>query len=151
MHTLQDCHSHTLRSADVRTVFTVLNYIDAVAGRLDEARDGMAHSDTLDDCERAELAPVVARAAATSLALARAAVALARTGDGTLLAKGFAPAPPARPTPRLANGCTTSPTASRRHSLRAPRSAARKATRTAERPISPSRAKSSRSRTSRRY
>ena len=90
MHTVQDCYSHTLRSADVRTVFTVLNYIDAVAGRHDEARDGMAHSDTLDDCARTELAPVVERAAAVSLALARAAAALARTGDGTLLAKGFA-------------------------------------------------------------
>ena len=93
MHTLQDCHSHTLRSADVRTVFTVLNYIDAVAGRLDEARDGMAHSDTLDACERVELAPLVERATATSLALARAAATLARTGDGTLLAKGFGACP----------------------------------------------------------
>ncbi len=93
MHTAQDCYSHTLRSADVRTVFTVLNYIDAVAGRLDEARDGMAHSDSLDDCGRAELAPVVVRATAVSLALARAAAALARTGDGTLLAKGFGACP----------------------------------------------------------
>jgi hypothetical protein len=93
MHTVQDCHAHTLRSADVRTVFTVLNYIDAVAGRLDEARDGMAHSDTLDDCRRTELSPVVERAVAVSSALARAAVALARTGDGTLLAKGFGACP----------------------------------------------------------
>ena len=29
MHTLQDCYAHTLRSADARTVYTVLNYIDA--------------------------------------------------------------------------------------------------------------------------
>ena len=93
MHTLQDCHAHTLRSADVRTVFTVLNYVDAVAGHLDEARDGMAHSDTLDDCGRTELAPLVVRATAVSLALARAAAALARTGDGTLLAKGFGACP----------------------------------------------------------
>ena len=93
MHTVQDCYSHTLRSADVRTVFTVLNYIDAVAGRHDEARDGMAHSDALDDCERTELAPLVERATAVSLALARAAAALARTGDGTLLAKGFGACP----------------------------------------------------------
>ena len=90
---MQDCYSHTLRSADVRTVFTVLNYIDAVAGRLDEARDGMAHSDTLDDCGRADIVPLVERAAAVSLALARSAAALARTGDGTLLAKGFGACP----------------------------------------------------------
>ena len=51
MHTLQDCYAHTLRSADARTVYSVLNYVEAVAGNLDEARDGMAHSDTLDDCE----------------------------------------------------------------------------------------------------
>lgn len=93
MHTVQDCYAHTLRSADVRTVFTVLNYVDAVAGRLDEARDGMAHSDTLDDCARTELAPLVVRAVAVSSALARAAVALARTGDGTLLARGFGACP----------------------------------------------------------
>jgi hypothetical protein len=91
MHTLQDCYSHTLRSADARTVFTVLNYIEAVEGNLDETRDGMAHSDTLDDCQRPELGPLVARAAAVSAALAAAAVALARTGDASLLDAGFAP------------------------------------------------------------
>jgi hypothetical protein len=91
MHTLQDCYAHSLRSADALTVFSVLNYIEAVQGRLDEARDGMAHSDTLDDCARPELAPLVARAAAVSSALAAAAVALAKSGDGSLVDAGFAP------------------------------------------------------------
>lgn len=77
MHTLQDCYAHTLRSADGRTVYTVLNYIEAVGGTLNEARDGMAHSDALDRCQNAELAPLVARATAVSPALAVAVVALA--------------------------------------------------------------------------
>ena len=89
MHTLQDCHAHTLRSADARTIHTVLNYLEAVAGELSEARDGMAHSDTLDDCRRSELAPVVNRAARTSAAFARAAVAMIRKGDPGLLERGF--------------------------------------------------------------
>ena len=89
MHTLQDCYAHTLRSADARTVYAVLNYIDAVEGDLDESRDGMAHSDTLDDCETSELAPLVSRAAEVSSALATAAVALVTTGDSTLLDAGF--------------------------------------------------------------
>ena len=89
MHTLQDCYAHTLRSADARTIETVLNYIEAVEGTLDEARDGMAHSDALDDCGRPELAPLVARAAAVSSALATATVALATRGDTTPLDAGF--------------------------------------------------------------
>jgi MYXO-CTERM domain-containing protein len=93
MHTLQDCYAHTLRSPDAATVFSVLNYLEAVEGRLDEPRDGMAHSDTMDDCRRTELAPVVDRATAVSTALAYAAVALARSGDGSLLDKGFSPCP----------------------------------------------------------
>jgi len=89
MHTLQDCYAHTLRSLDGRTVYAVLNYIEAVEGNLDEARDGMAHSDALDDCEKPELTPLVSRAAAVSSALATAAVALATRGDATLVDAGF--------------------------------------------------------------
>ncbi len=52
LHTLQDSFSHTLRSdADgLRSIVTVLNYIDAIAPDFDERRDGLAHSVTLDDC-----------------------------------------------------------------------------------------------------
>jgi hypothetical protein len=89
MHTLQDAHAHTLRSADGAVVYTVLNYIDAVSGHL-HATDGMAHSDTLDDCHREDLRPLVGRAAAASSALARAVVALGK-GDASLLDAGFAP------------------------------------------------------------
>jgi hypothetical protein len=89
MHTVQDCYSHTLRSADARAVYSVLNYIEAVEGNLDEARDGMAHSDTLDDCDKPELTPLVARAVGVSSALATATVALATSSDTTLLDAGF--------------------------------------------------------------
>ena len=89
MHTLQDCYAHTLRSADARTVYSVLNYIEAVEGTLVEVRDGMAHSDTLDDCENPELAPLVARAAAVSSALATAMIALTTSAERTLLDAGF--------------------------------------------------------------
>jgi hypothetical protein len=94
MHTLQDCYAHTLRSADGQTVFTVFNYIEAVRGTLNEARDGMAHSDAMDDCHDPALDPLVARAAAVSTGLAAAAQALAATGDTTLLDKGFAACAP---------------------------------------------------------
>ena len=93
LHTLQDCHAHTLRSGDGLTVYTVLNYLDAISGHLDEATDGMGHSDTLDDCRREELVPVVERAARVGVALARAAVALVRSHDGSLVDRGFAPCP----------------------------------------------------------
>ena len=99
LHTLQDCYAHTLRSADARTVYTVLNYLDAISGALDEARDGMNHSDTLDDCRRQELAPVVERVARVGVALARAAVAGMYTADQTLLDRGFAPCPPGETDP----------------------------------------------------
>jgi hypothetical protein len=97
MHTLQDCYAHTLRSADTATVFSVLNYIEAVEGKLDQARDGLAHSDALDDCRRPELAPLIQRAAAASAAMAAAAVALARDGDSGPLDAGFAACAPGQP------------------------------------------------------
>jgi hypothetical protein len=94
MHVLQDSFSHTLRSADGRTVDTVLNYIDGISGQLEESRDGMGHSDSLDDCHRQDLTPLLERAAAVSSAAARAAIALGRSQDATLLEKGLARCPP---------------------------------------------------------
>jgi hypothetical protein len=93
MHVLQDSFSHTLRTGDGRTVNSVLNYIDGISWHLEESRDGMGHSDSLDDCHRQDLAPMVERAAAVSSAAARAVVALARNQDGTLLDKGLGRCP----------------------------------------------------------
>ena len=88
MHVLQDCHSHTLRSGDGRTIHSVLNYIDGISGHLETARDGMTHSDSLDDCRREDLAPLVRRAAAVSQAAVHAALALSR-GDAAPLEAGL--------------------------------------------------------------
>jgi hypothetical protein len=65
-HALQDTFTHMLRTRDTRTVLTVLNYADPVAGEYDEARDGLAHSDTLDDCSETGPVRELARSAATA-------------------------------------------------------------------------------------
>ncbi|MGK0360203.1 MAG: hypothetical protein ACI9U2_002516 [Bradymonadia bacterium] len=49
-HTLQDAFTHTLRNEDLEIV-TVLNFVDASLGRLDEPVDGLNHSDRLDNCD----------------------------------------------------------------------------------------------------
>jgi hypothetical protein len=93
MHVLQDSFSHTLRTADGRTVNTVLNYIDGISGHLEESRDGMGHSDATDDCRRQDLAPLVGRAAAVSSAAVRAVITLARDHDATSVDKGLTRCP----------------------------------------------------------
>jgi hypothetical protein len=65
-HALQDTFTHMLRSRDTRTVFHVLNYADPVAGEYDETRDGLAHSDALDDCSETGPVRELARSAATA-------------------------------------------------------------------------------------
>ncbi|MCA9532699.1 MAG: hypothetical protein KC593_03435 [Myxococcales bacterium] len=50
LHTLQDSFSHMLRGPTMHSVVHVMNFEAAVAGRLDEARDGLAHSVTMDRC-----------------------------------------------------------------------------------------------------
>jgi MYXO-CTERM domain-containing protein len=49
-HTLQDAFTHTLRNENLEIV-TVLNFVDASLGRLEEGRDGLNHSDRLDFCD----------------------------------------------------------------------------------------------------
>ncbi|MEM9068284.1 MAG: hypothetical protein AAGE52_07245 [Myxococcota bacterium] len=52
-HALQDSFSHTIRDEadEFRTILTVLNFADAVAGTLRESRDGLPHSNALDSCD----------------------------------------------------------------------------------------------------
>jgi hypothetical protein len=68
LHTFQDSFSHSLRSPSMRSVVHVMNYEAALAGRLDEERDGLAHSMTMDRCslpsDAAERALQVTRLAA---------------------------------------------------------------------------------------
>lgn len=51
-HALQDSFSHTIRSEEdaLQKIVHVLNYVDAIGTDFDEDRDGLAHSDSMDDC-----------------------------------------------------------------------------------------------------
>lgn len=73
-HTIQDSYTHMLRDADLRVV-SVSNYVEAVTGKLEESRDGLAHSDTLDTCDESDPldAPRVAAARQGSIDLVLAA------------------------------------------------------------------------------
>ena len=63
-HALQDTFSHTLRdwADDYRSIVHVLNYIDAIGTDMDETRDGLAHSNTMDNCNREDMAVLVDKA-----------------------------------------------------------------------------------------
>lgn len=80
MHALQDSFSHTLRSPDFTRIISVFNYVEAVAGDLEESRDGLAHSDHMDTCGSAT-APLVAQAELASADLLTAAAEAARLDD----------------------------------------------------------------------
>ncbi len=49
VHTLQDSYTHILRHTDF-SVLSVGNFIEAQDGTLDEARDGLGHSERMDQC-----------------------------------------------------------------------------------------------------
>ncbi len=74
LHAVQDSFSHTIRSdADgLRKIVTVMNFIDAVSPGYDENRDGLAHSDNMDDCYSEDVLELThaARLASTEFLLA---------------------------------------------------------------------------------
>ena len=80
MHALEDGYTHNLRSADGRTVTSVLNWSDFVNETLDEPRDGPPHMRQLDACND----PDAPRAQRRQLALAAATDLLRVTLDATL-------------------------------------------------------------------
>lgn len=92
LHALQDAHAHMIWDADIEHVVGVLNYVDAVEGRLD-SHDGLAHSNALDDCERDDVAPMVAAAVRRTTAMVRAIVTAVETQDDTPVRLGLAPCP----------------------------------------------------------
>ena len=51
LHTLQDSFSHTVRTDDLHSILSVLNFVDAISGSFDEQRDGIAHSYHMDTCD----------------------------------------------------------------------------------------------------
>ena len=91
-HTLQDSHAHMLRSDDALTVLSVSNYLQAIDGTLKEARDGLAHSSSMDDCS-GPIDAVTARAKQATLGLALASQPFL-LGDTAALEKGFASCDP---------------------------------------------------------
>jgi hypothetical protein len=93
VHALQDAHAHMVRKGErFEHIVHVTNYVDAVNGHLKVERDGLAHSDALDDCTRAEVGPIADAARARSVALARAFVQ-SNFGDPDAVERGLSPCP----------------------------------------------------------
>lgn len=82
LHALQDSFSHTIRDAadGYRTVLTVLNYAEAVAGTLVESRDGLPHANSFDSCD-GRTDPVIAAATEATRDLFAASRELLRGRD----------------------------------------------------------------------
>lgn len=81
LHALQDSFSHTYRSADLTRVYAVCNYIDAIAGRYDERRDGPRHSLLTDECDHPDIEPMKNAAVLASTELFNASLRYIDTGD----------------------------------------------------------------------
>ncbi|MCA2981785.1 MAG: hypothetical protein INH41_01145 [Myxococcaceae bacterium] len=60
LHALQDAFSHMLRTPDFQRVQHVMNFVDAMSTRYDEARDGLRHSSGLDVCDERGAGPAQA-------------------------------------------------------------------------------------------
>jgi hypothetical protein len=89
LHALQDSFSHTYRSPDLTRVYAVCNYIDAIAGRYDEGRDGPRHSVSTDDCDNADVEPLKDAAVLASTDLFNAGLDYMETGDLTAVDQGL--------------------------------------------------------------
>ncbi len=81
LHALQDSFAHTYRSPDLRRIYAVGNYLEAIAGDYDEARDGPRHSKFLDECDEPEIAPLEAAATQASTELFNAVLGFLDTDD----------------------------------------------------------------------
>lgn len=82
MHAVQDSFAHAVRSDDLMRVVHVLNYVDAIAGDLHVATDGLAHSDLMDTCdEDGPTAPMVMMATQATGELARAVLRRVNEAD----------------------------------------------------------------------
>ncbi len=59
-HALQDSFSHAIRSDedDLQKIVHVMNYIDAISSNFNEDRDGLAHSDAMDNCFATDLTEI---------------------------------------------------------------------------------------------
>lgn len=92
IHALQDAHAHMVRSGDdFEWIVHVTNYVDAVNGVLEADRDGLAHSNALDDCNRDDVAPISAKGRERTTALVAAFDAVVRGRDPGLIELGLSP------------------------------------------------------------
>ncbi len=72
-HALQDGFTHALRTPDLRKIIHVMNFTEALTGSLEEVRDGMAHSLSMDDCRNPATGPITTAAVEASTDLFQAA------------------------------------------------------------------------------
>lgn len=74
-HALQDTFSHSIRSDEdsLRKIVHVLNFVDAIARHFNENRDGLAHSESMDECTRPGTGDAVAAAVEATIDLFYAA------------------------------------------------------------------------------
>ena len=88
-HVLQDCFSHTVRSEadELRKIVHVVNYVDAISKHYDEERDGLAHSDFMDNCRESDLAPIVEAAGHSTSEFLKASADALEEGDNTAVMK----------------------------------------------------------------
>jgi hypothetical protein len=88
LHTLQDSFSHTIRSADdgLKKIVTVMNFIDTVRPGYEEVRDGLAHSDNMDECYSEDMAPLTAKTRRASSDFLRAVLEDFRTSGNSNVA-----------------------------------------------------------------
>jgi hypothetical protein len=86
MHAVQDSFSHTYRTADQLKITVVLDWLDAINGKIDESVDGPAHATLLDHCDDADGLRKRKRELATeaSAALLRATLDPKQTNDQKL-------------------------------------------------------------------
>jgi len=84
LHTMADSFSHTIRSDDMSEIIHVLNYAEAVAGEWNEGRDGLRHSNSMDECTEA-MGPVLEGVLQASVDLVFAAMAVIEGEDQYLV------------------------------------------------------------------
>jgi hypothetical protein len=70
IHAVEDSFAHTYRTADGMKVTVVLNWVDEVGGKIDESRDGPAHSHAMDACNDPDELRATRRLLATDAATA---------------------------------------------------------------------------------
>lgn len=81
LHALQDSFAHTYRSPDLGRVYAVCNFVEAIAGKYDERRDGPRHSVYTDDCDQPDVEPLKEAAVLASTDLFNAGLVYMQSGD----------------------------------------------------------------------